>query len=108
MLGVITDPDRSQVMALAARDCGRELNQTVSVLSREPSLSIFHPANGQFDPCILYAEGSTRQPFSEIVVALLTSAAQRHYYLRQEPTLESFLSAVLENYQQMIRVAQGG
>lgn len=107
MLGVINDPDRSQVMALATRGCRSELSQAVSVLSREPDLSIFQPISGQANLSIVYPGGSTGLPFSELIVALLTSAAQQHYYLRQELTSESFLSTVLKNYQQMMRLAHG-
>jgi hypothetical protein len=107
MLGAITDPDRSQVMALAAHDCVRELSQAVSALSREPDLSVFLPVAGQFNPAIVYPGGSISQPFSEVVVSLLASAAQRHYYLRQEHNLESFTRAVMENYHQLGRLALG-
>lgn len=107
LLGVITDPERSQLMPLAVADCRAELNQTLRVLTEVPDLSVFLPASGRFDPTLIYPGGSIRQPFSEFVASLLTSAAQRFYFLRQEIALHSFIEAVLENYENLLSQGRG-
>lgn len=107
MLGVITNPDRSQLMPLAIADCRNKLNHAVQVLSAVPDLSVFLPSSGRFDPALVYPGGSIRQPFSEFVASLLVSAAQRFYFLRQESTLDSFVGAVIENYEDLLCQGRG-
>lgn len=107
LLGVITNPDRSQLMPLAVADCWTELSQTLQALSEVPDLSVFLPASDRSDPTLIYPGGSIRQPFSEFVASLLTSAAQRFYLFRQEITLHSFIEAVLENYENMLNQGRG-
>jgi hypothetical protein len=107
LLGVITDPDRSQLMPLAAADCWAELNQALQALSEVPDLSAFLPASGRCDPALIYLGGSIRQPFSEFVASLLTSAAQRFYFFRQKITLHSFIEATLENYENLLKQGRG-
>ena len=94
-------------MPLAVADCRAELNQTLQALSEVPDLSVFLPANGQFDPTLIYPGGSIRQPFSEFVASLLTSAAQRFYFFRREITLHSFVEAVLENNDNLLNQGRG-
>jgi Apea-like HEPN len=106
VLGVITDPDRSQLMSLAANASREQLNDVVHVLSEVPDLSVFS-SGGPFDPTLVYPGGSMRQPFSQFAVALLVSAAQRFYFFRQESTLDSFVDAVIENYENFIRQGRG-
>ncbi len=107
LLGAITNPDRSQLMRLAVADCWAELNQTLQALSEVSDLSVFLPASGQFDPTLIYPGGSIRQPFSEFVASLLTSAAQKFYFLREEITLHSFIEAVLANYENLLNQGRG-
>ena len=103
MLGVITDPDRSQLMNLAVAACRDELIRAIHALSTVPDLSIFLPEAEKPDPALVYPGGSMRQPFSQFVASLLVSAAQRFYFLRQESTPTSFIEVVLENYEEMVR-----
>jgi hypothetical protein len=107
VLGVITDPDRSQLMSLAANACQKQLNDAARVLSAVPDLSIFAPTSGPFDPALVYPGGSLRQPFSQFVVSLLVSAAQRFYFFRQESTHDSFVAAVIENYEDFLHQGRG-
>jgi hypothetical protein len=107
-LGVIKDPDRWQVMALAARDCFLPLRQAVAVLSSNPDLAVFRPLpNTPVSPAIVYPGGSIGKPFSEVIVSLLVSAAQRYYFLREPINPEGFVTTVLENYQQLLRLGRG-
>jgi hypothetical protein len=94
-------------MPLAVVDCWAELNQALQALSGVPDLSSFLPANGRFDPALIYPGGSIRQSFSEFIASLLTSAAQKFYFFRQEITLHSFIEAVLENYKSMLKQGRG-
>lgn len=107
LLGTITDPDRSQLMSLAANACWKQLNEAVCALSEVSDLSVFLPSSGSFDPELLYPGGSIRQPFSQFVVSLLVSAAQRFYFFQQESTLDSFVEAVVENYEDLLRRGRG-
>jgi hypothetical protein len=107
LLGVITNPDRSQLMPLAVADCWGELNQVLQAFSRVPDLLPFLPASGRFDPALIYPGGSIRQSFSEFTVSLLTSAAQRFYFFRQEITLRSFTAALLDNYENLLKQGRG-
>jgi hypothetical protein len=107
MLGVITDPDRSQLMNLAVADCSYELNHAILALSAVPDLSIFLPGTGAYDPALVYPGGSMRQPFSQFVTTLLVSAAQRLYFLRQESTEALFTEAVIENYEDLLNQGRG-
>jgi hypothetical protein len=107
LLGVITNPDRSQLMPLAVAGCWTELNQALQALSRVHDLSPFLPVSGRFDPALIYPGGSIRQPFSEFIASLLTSAAQRFYFLRQHITLHSFTEAVVENYENLLKQGRG-
>ena len=106
VLGVITDPDRSQLMSLAANACWGQLNDAVRALSGVPDLSVFS-SRDLSDPVLVYPGGSMSQPFSQFVVALLVSAAQRFYFFRQESTLDSFVDAVIENYEDFLRQGRG-
>jgi hypothetical protein len=107
VLGVITDPDRSQLMSLAANTCREQLDDAVRRLAEVPDLSVFAPSGDLFDPALVYPGGSIRQPFSQFVVALLVSAAQRFYFFRQERTLDAFVEAVIENYEDFLRQGRG-
>jgi hypothetical protein len=107
LLGTITDPDRSQLMSLAANACREQINDAVRALAEVPDLSVFAPSGGLFDPALVYPGGSMRQPFSQFVVALLVSAAQRFYFFRQESTLDAFVEAVIENYEDFLRQGHG-
>jgi Apea-like HEPN len=106
-LGVITTPDRSQLMRLAIADCQFYLDRAVAVLSEEPILSIFQPSEGQFGPTLLYPGGGRGQPFSEFVAGLFVCAAQRFYFLGEDSTLAEFFEAVMENYDALLSQGRG-
>ena len=103
LLEGITNPDRSQLMSIAAFACRDELHAAVQALSEVPDLAVFLPSGGSFGPTLVYPGGSMGQSFESFIVALLASAAQRFYFFRQESTVDAFIEAVIENCEDFFR-----
>jgi hypothetical protein len=100
-------PERWQLVSIATRLCGQQLSRAIEVLTKSSDLAIFNRSDEGIDPALVYPGGSFRAPFEEFVISLLSSAAQRFYYLRQEMTAMSFVRTVIENYEEMTNIALG-
>jgi hypothetical protein len=78
--------------------------QALEALTADPGLTTLLPISGELDPTITYVGGAFRQPFSQMIGSLLMSAGQLMYYRRQEETEAAFVRAVLENYEELLRL----
>jgi hypothetical protein len=105
----VNDPllnDVQQWLAVESPKCA-EFRSVIGVLSEDPELTIFRSADNQPGPMIFHPGGGTRTNFSHIVSSLFIAAAQRIYYMRMEQSRPSFVRAVLENYEELLRAGRG-